>query len=181
MRERVNVEQGNFNTRWMGDQEAPQSLPVDTNGGWESAPVRSGDQRHPAHYQEEMATPRLRALPQTPASDPASHITPVTDLEARSSEVIPSRGCIVRPPESSSQAGVGTLGVEGSPSIPPELMNLLSWQNDQLRRLQDQVENLRYSLLWYIIILLHLGATASSSLSTESGGTKRIFCCPCRF
>ena len=137
MREHVNVDQGNLNlnTRWMGDQEAP----VDTNGGWESAPVRSGDQRPPAHYQEEMATPRLRTLPQTSASVPAPHITPVTDLEARSSEVIPSRGCIVRPPESSSQTGGGPLGVEGSPSIPPELMNLLSWQNDQLRRLQDQV------------------------------------------
>ena len=141
MRERVNVDQCNLNTRWMGDQEAPQSLPVDTNVGWESAPVRPGDQRHPAQHQEEMATPRLRTLPQTSASVPTPHITPVTDLEARSPEVIPSRGCIVRPPESSSQAGVGTLGVEGSPSIPPELMNLLSWQNDQLRRLQDQVEN----------------------------------------
>ena len=148
MREHVNVDQGNLNTRWMGNQEAPQSLPVDTNGaGWESAPVRSGDQRHPAHYQEEMATPRLRTLPQTSAGIPAPHNALVTDLEARSPEVIPPRGCIVRPPESSNQAGVRTLGVEGSPSIPPELMNLLSWQNDQLRRLQDQVEILRYSLL----------------------------------
>ena len=144
MRERVNVDQSNLNTRWMGNQEAPQSLPTDKNGGgWESAPVRSGDQRHPAQHQEEMATPRLRALPQTSASVPAPRIAPVTDLEARSPEVIPSRGCTVRPPESSSQAGGGPLGVEGSPSIPPELMNLLSWQNDQLRRLQDQVEILR--------------------------------------
>jgi len=133
-------EQDNSSRDWRGIQKGVQSFPTDVNDQqWEAAPVQPVGQRSrdfPAHHHLEMATPRLRPLPQYSASSAA-----VTD-PARTSEVpLVSQGNVNGQNELLSQTA-GAPEIEGSPSIPPELMNLLSWQNEQLRRLQDQVQQL---------------------------------------
>ena len=131
-------EQDNSSRDWRGIQKGVQSFPTDVNDQqWEAAPVQPVGQRSrdfPAHQHQEIATPRLRPLPQYSASSAA-----VTD-PARTSEVpLVSQGNVNGQNELLSQTA-GAPEIEGSPSIPPELMNLLSWQNEQLRRLQDQVK-----------------------------------------
>ena len=129
-------EHDNHSRDWRGVQRGSQSFPHDdADDQWQAAPVQPVAQRSadfPAHHQE-MATPRLRSLPQYSASSAA-----VAD-PARTYEMpLVSHGNVKGQNELLSQTATPEL--EGSPSIPPELMNLLSWQNEQLRRLQDQVK-----------------------------------------
>ena len=136
-------EQNNHGRDWRGVQRGTQSFPHTTDNQWGAAPVqpvaqKSGD--FPALHHD-MATPRLRPLPQYSSSSVAV-TTAGADSSRALAELPPvSQGNVKGQNEFLSQLA-GASEVEGSPSIPPELMNLLSWQNEQLRRLQDQVKHL---------------------------------------
>ena len=109
---------GDLNRDWKGIQKG--ALTSSQNRCWEAAaPIQPESQNYEFDPALQMTTPRLRPLPQN-----------VADRAAVSN----ANGAF---------AEAGASEVEGSPSIPPELMNLLSWQNEQLRRLQDQVK------LWF--------------------------------
>ena len=136
-------EQNDHGKDWRGVQRGTQSFPHTTDNQWGAAPVqpvaqKSGD--FPALHHD-MATPRLRPLPQYSSSSVA--VTTAGADASRALAELPSvsQGNVKGQNEFLSQI-TGASEVEGSPSIPPELMNLLSWQNEQLRRLQDQVKHL---------------------------------------
>ena len=129
-------EQDNHGRDWRGVQ---RGAPHDADGQWEAAPVQPAQKRadFPALHQE-MATPRLRPLPQYSSTSVAATTTGDDSSRAISELPLASHRNAKGPNELLSQTDA-ISEVEGSPSIPPELMNLLSWQNEQLRRLQDQV------------------------------------------
>lgn len=135
-------EQNDHGRDWWGVQRGTQSFPHNADNRWEAAQVqpvaqKSGD--FPALHHD-MATPRLRPLPQYSSSSAVT--TANADSSKGFAELPPvSQENIKGQKEFLSQMA-GAPEVEGSPSIPPELMNLLSWQNEQLRRLQDQVQQL---------------------------------------
>ena len=133
-------DQNDHGKDWRGFQRVSQSFPHNADNQWEAAPVQPVAQKSenlpPLNH--EMATPRLRPLPQYSSSSVA--VTTAGADSPRPFAELPSvsQGNVKGQSEVLSQM-VGTPEVEGSPSIPPELMNLLSWQNEQLRRLQNQV------------------------------------------
>jgi len=137
------AEQNDHGRDWRGGSRGTRGFPQNTDNQLEAAPVQPVAQKNtdfPAPHHD-MATPRLRPLPQYSSSSVT--VTTAGADSARAFAELPSV-----PQENVKGQNqflcqmAGAPEVEGSPSIPPELMSLLSWQNEQLRRLQDQVQQL---------------------------------------